>query len=145
MLPCVIGAVCSASGTGDLDEPVSLGVGSSATYSVSATVTGVLLAKIRSGPIANSSAAWSRNACPSPAQRYSIERVRPLTHPSSRKPFSNATTRDCASGSPATRPISTPIRRICFVCARTGTGVKELLDVAEKLLPNPMEGNRRRS
>jgi elongation factor G len=30
---------------------------------------------------------------------------------------------------------------ICFVSARTGAGVKELLDLAEKLLPNPMEGN----
>ncbi len=30
---------------------------------------------------------------------------------------------------------------ICFVCARTGAGVKELLDIIEKLAPNPMEGN----
>jgi len=30
---------------------------------------------------------------------------------------------------------------ICFVSARTGAGVKELLDIAEKLLPNPFEGN----
>jgi elongation factor G len=30
---------------------------------------------------------------------------------------------------------------ICFVSARTGAGVKELLDIAEKLLPNPLEGN----
>jgi elongation factor G len=30
---------------------------------------------------------------------------------------------------------------VCFVSARTGAGVKELLDLAEKLLPNPMEGN----
>jgi len=37
-------------------------------------------------------------------------------------PFSNATTRDCASGSLATRPISTPIRRICLVCARAASG-----------------------
>ena len=30
---------------------------------------------------------------------------------------------------------------ICFVSARTGVGVKELLDLAERLFPNPMEGN----
>jgi len=30
---------------------------------------------------------------------------------------------------------------ICFVSARTGAGVKELLDIAEKLFPNPLEGN----
>ena len=30
---------------------------------------------------------------------------------------------------------------ICFVSARTGTGVKELLELAAKLLPNPAEGN----
>ena len=30
---------------------------------------------------------------------------------------------------------------ICFVSARTGTGVKELLDIFVKLLPNPTEGN----
>jgi len=30
---------------------------------------------------------------------------------------------------------------ICFVSARTGAGVKELLDLAEKLLPSPLEGN----
>jgi len=30
---------------------------------------------------------------------------------------------------------------ICFVSARNGTGVKELLDIAEKLFPNPLEGN----
>ncbi|WP_395683318.1 elongation factor G [Dokdonella sp.] len=30
---------------------------------------------------------------------------------------------------------------ICFVSARTGTGVKELLNLAAKLLPNPKEGN----
>ena len=30
---------------------------------------------------------------------------------------------------------------VCFVSARTGAGVKELLDLAEKLLPNPLEGN----
>jgi len=30
---------------------------------------------------------------------------------------------------------------ICFVSARNGTGVKELLDIAAKLLPNPLEGN----
>lgn len=30
---------------------------------------------------------------------------------------------------------------ICFVSARTGAGVKELLDVAARLLPNPAEGN----
>ena len=30
---------------------------------------------------------------------------------------------------------------ICFVSARTGAGVRELLTVIEKLLPNPMEGN----
>jgi elongation factor G len=30
---------------------------------------------------------------------------------------------------------------ICFVSARTGAGVKELLDLAETLLPNPLEGN----
>ncbi len=30
---------------------------------------------------------------------------------------------------------------ICFVSARTGAGVKELLTLMEKLLPNPMEGN----
>ena len=30
---------------------------------------------------------------------------------------------------------------ICFVSARTGAGVKELLDVAARLLPNPTEGN----
>jgi hypothetical protein len=47
----------------------------------------------------------------------------PLTHPSSRRPFSNAATRDCASGSLATRPISTPIRRIRSICcARAANG-----------------------
>ncbi|MFQ6005608.1 MAG: elongation factor G, partial [Woeseia sp.] len=30
---------------------------------------------------------------------------------------------------------------ICFVSAETGAGVKELLDVFEKLMPNPAEGN----
>ncbi len=30
---------------------------------------------------------------------------------------------------------------ICFVSARTGAGVKELLDIATRLLPNPTEGN----
>jgi elongation factor G len=30
---------------------------------------------------------------------------------------------------------------ICFVSARTGTGVKELLNLIAKLLPNPKEGN----
>jgi elongation factor G len=30
---------------------------------------------------------------------------------------------------------------ICFVCARTGAGVRELLAIIEKLLPNPLEGN----
>jgi elongation factor G len=30
---------------------------------------------------------------------------------------------------------------VCFVSARNGTGVRELLDVAVKLLPNPTEGN----
>ena len=30
---------------------------------------------------------------------------------------------------------------ICFVSARTGAGVRELLQIAEKLLPNPLEGN----
>lgn len=30
---------------------------------------------------------------------------------------------------------------ICFTSARDGTGVAELLDVAERLLPNPAEGN----
>jgi elongation factor G len=30
---------------------------------------------------------------------------------------------------------------ICFVSARNGAGVKELLDIAEKLFPNPLEGN----
>ncbi|MBX3689687.1 elongation factor G [Dokdonella sp.] len=30
---------------------------------------------------------------------------------------------------------------ICFTSARNGTGVKELLDIAARLLPNPLEGN----
>jgi elongation factor G len=30
---------------------------------------------------------------------------------------------------------------VCFVSARTGAGVAELLDIIEKLLPNPSEGN----
>lgn len=30
---------------------------------------------------------------------------------------------------------------ICFVSARTGAGVRELLDVIDRLLPNPAEGN----
>jgi elongation factor G len=30
---------------------------------------------------------------------------------------------------------------ICFVSATTGTGVKELLDIFEKVMPNPAEGN----
>ena len=30
---------------------------------------------------------------------------------------------------------------ICFVSARTGAGVKHLLDLAERLFPNPLEGN----
>jgi elongation factor G len=30
---------------------------------------------------------------------------------------------------------------ICFVSARTGAGIKELLDLAEKLFPSPLEGN----
>lgn len=30
---------------------------------------------------------------------------------------------------------------ICFTSARTGAGVKELLDLAERLFPNPAEGN----
>ena len=30
---------------------------------------------------------------------------------------------------------------VCFVSARNGVGVTELLDLAEKLFPNPMEGN----
>ncbi|MBI5462694.1 MAG: elongation factor G [Gammaproteobacteria bacterium] len=32
---------------------------------------------------------------------------------------------------------------ICFVSARTGAGVPELLDVFERLMPNPLEGNPR--
>lgn len=31
---------------------------------------------------------------------------------------------------------------VCFVSAKTGVGVPELLEVVEKLLPNPAEGNR---
>ena len=30
---------------------------------------------------------------------------------------------------------------VCFVSARNGVGVRELLDLAEKLFPNPLEGN----
>ncbi|HRH82090.1 MAG TPA: elongation factor G [Thiobacillaceae bacterium] len=30
---------------------------------------------------------------------------------------------------------------VCFISARTGAGVRELLDIAVKLLPNPTEGN----
>ncbi|MEJ7929570.1 elongation factor G [Ramlibacter sp. AN1015] len=30
---------------------------------------------------------------------------------------------------------------VCFVCARTGAGVAQLLDVIDRLLPNPTEGN----
>ncbi len=30
---------------------------------------------------------------------------------------------------------------VCFVSARTGAGVRELLDLAERLFPNPLEGN----
>jgi len=30
---------------------------------------------------------------------------------------------------------------VCFVSARTGAGVKELLDLAERLFPSPLEGN----
>ncbi len=30
---------------------------------------------------------------------------------------------------------------VCFVSAQSGAGVKALLDIADKLLPNPMEGN----
>ena len=30
---------------------------------------------------------------------------------------------------------------VCFVSARTGLGIRELLDLAEKLLPSPLEGN----
>jgi elongation factor G len=30
---------------------------------------------------------------------------------------------------------------VCFVSARSGVGVKELLDLAERLFPNPLEGN----
>ena len=30
---------------------------------------------------------------------------------------------------------------ICFVSSRTGVGVKELLDIAERLFPNPFEAN----
>ena len=29
---------------------------------------------------------------------------------------------------------------ICFVSAKTGAGIKELLEVFERLMPNPMEG-----
>ena len=32
---------------------------------------------------------------------------------------------------------------VCFVSARTGAGVPELLDVFERLMPNPLEGNPR--
>jgi elongation factor G len=32
---------------------------------------------------------------------------------------------------------------VCFVSARTGAGVAELLDVFERLMPNPLEGNPR--
>ncbi len=43
-------------------------------------------------------------------------------------------------------PFETALRQghlvpICFVSATTGVGVKELLDVFEKLMPNPAEGN----
>jgi elongation factor G len=31
---------------------------------------------------------------------------------------------------------------VCFVSAKTGVGVRELLDIIEKLLPNPAEGNK---
>src|SRR5690606_15775636 len=30
---------------------------------------------------------------------------------------------------------------VCFVSARNGVGVKELLELAERLLPSPLEGN----
>ena len=30
---------------------------------------------------------------------------------------------------------------VCFVSARTGAGVAELLEIFDKLLPNPTEGN----
>src|SRR4029450_7872822 len=30
---------------------------------------------------------------------------------------------------------------VCFVSSRTGAGVDQLLDVIDKLLPNPTEGN----
>ena len=112
----IAAVVCA---TDDLDP-----IGTTWLCSRSAAVTGVLLAKIRSGAMANSSAAWLRNSfSPPPAQRYSIQRLGLLTHPSSRKPCSNAATRDCASGSLATRPISTPMRRTrSACCARAPTG-----------------------
>ena len=30
---------------------------------------------------------------------------------------------------------------VCFVSARTGSGIKQLLNIFERLMPNPMEGN----
>ena len=69
----------------------------------------------RSGraPGATSSAAWLRNAfSPPPAQRYSIQRLRPLTHPSSRKPvFERGARATAPPGRWRSRPINTPMRR----------------------------------
>jgi len=43
-------------------------------------------------------------------------------------------------------PFETALREghlipVCFVSAKTGAGIPELLDVFERLMPNPMEGN----
>jgi hypothetical protein len=56
-------------------------------------------------------------------QRTSIRTLRPSTHPNCCSPCTSTLSRACASGSSATRFISTPIRRIRSVCcARAASG-----------------------
>ena len=59
-----------------------------------AAVTGVLLVKITSGARRTRSAARLGNKLALSAQRYSIRRLLPSTHPSSRSPCSKAATRN---------------------------------------------------
>src|SRR5262249_28692343 len=51
-------------------------------------------------------------------QRVSIRILRPSIQPSFSSPSRNAAKRACPKGSSAASGMSTPIRRICFVCPR---------------------------
>jgi hypothetical protein len=89
-----------------------------------AATTGVLVARIRSGPRLTSSAASLGRRLPSRgAHRYSSRTFLPSVQPRSRSPASNALTRISASGSLGDIANSTPTnfnRLLCCACAASG-------------------------